>query len=161
MREPAPRSIECATWTAADKSAMGQSEFAQFIENNVADIRNPPGATVLEVARNLQAKKAVDFSSAIRLATGEQQFTYSEVIQGSSQNGNISVPEEFTLGIPVFLNDALYEVRARLRYRITDSKLKLWYDLYRPEAIITDAFDKIVSTIAEKTGVTVWQGQVE
>lgn len=154
----APRSPEWETWTGHNNKRMTQADFALFIENNVADIRTPAGSDVLEVARNLQAKKAVDFSSAIRIATGEQQFTYSETVDGSARNGQLKVPEEFTLGIPVFRNDAAYEVRARLRYRIDGGKLALWYDLYRPEAIEADAFGKIVDAVELATATQVWQG---
>lgn len=112
----------------------------------------------LEVARNLQAKKAVNFSSAIRLSNGEQQFTYAETIDGSSAKGTIKVPEEFTLGIPVFLGGVLYEVRARLRYRIHEGQLQLWYELYRPEHIEQDAFNEICVTVGKDTKIAVWLG---
>lgn len=153
-----PRSPEWITWTAHNGKRMQQSDFAQFVENNVDDIREPSGADMLEVSRNLQAKRSVDFSSAIRLANGEQEFTYSELIQGSSSKGKMTVPETFSIGIPVFMNGEHYAVEARLRYRISDSKLLLWYDLYQPQRIEADAFNSVVTGIANGTGVGVWMG---
>ncbi len=154
----APRSPEWATWTGRNAKPMGQSDFAQFIEDNIVDIRTPPGAEMLEISRNLQAKKQVAFSSAIRLADGSQEFTYAEEVQGSSSKGKFAIPEKFTLGIPVFRGDQPYEVTARLRYRIDGGKLQLWYDLYRHKEIEKDAFDAIVGLIAEETAVEIWQG---
>jgi len=153
----APRSLEWETWRGSNAKKMTQADFAQFIEDNVVDIRAPAGADVLEVARSLQAKKAVEFSSGIRLADGAQQFTYNETVDGSSRNGTLKVPEEFTLGIPVFFGGQLYEVRARLRYRIEGGKLSMWYELYRWQHIEQDAFAAVRGEVGNGTGVTVWE----
>ena len=154
----APRSMEWQTWTGKNKSPMIQADFAQFIEDNLVDIRQPAGADMLEISRSLQAKKSVDFASSIRLSDGQQEFTYNETIAGATSKGKLKVPEEFTLGIPVLLGGPAYEVRARLRYRISDGKLSLWYDLYRPEHIEKDAFDAVCAAICTATRVDVWQG---
>lgn len=154
----APRSLEWNTWRTASGKRMAQADFAQFIEDNVVDIRDPAGAEVLEVSRSLQAKKSVEFASAIRLSDGAQQFTYNESVDGSTAKGTIKVPEEFTLGIPVFFGGALYEVRARLRYRIEGGKLQLWYELYRPEHIEKDAFEKVCAEVTAATSIEAWQG---
>lgn len=154
----APRSLEWQTWRATSGKRMTQAEFAQFIEDNVVDIRAPVGADVLEISRNLQAKKSVEFASAIRLADGARQFGYSETVNGASRNGTLEVPEEFTLGIPVFFGGIAYEVRARLRYRIDGGKLAIWYELYRPEYIERDAFEAVCREVSEATGIKVWQG---
>lgn len=155
----APRSLEWKTWRTASGKRMAQEEFAQFIEDNVVDIRTPAGADVLEISRNLQANKKVAFSSAIRLADGQQQFTYEEVIDGSTSKGKIKVPETFVLGIPVFFGGELYEVTARLRYRIDNGKLALWYELYRPEYIEKDAFEAVLVGVGTVTETAVWHGR--
>jgi len=154
----APKSLEWQTWRGRDGKSMSQAEFAQFIEENVVDIRSPAGADMLEVSRSLQAKKSVEFSSALRLADGDQQFSYAETISGSTSQGRISVPAEFTLGIPVFFGGQPYAVTARLRYRINEGKLALWYQLYRPEHVEQDAFGLIAAAVAEATGIAVWDG---
>lgn len=154
----APRSLEWLTWRAQSGKRMDQETFAQFIEDNVVDIREPAGADVLEVARNLQSKKKVEFSSAIRLADGQQQFSYQEAIDGSTAKGQIKIPDTFKLGIPVFLGGDMYEVTARLRYRIESGKLGLWYELYRPEHIEIDAFSQVVTKVADGTATPVWAG---
>lgn len=154
----APRSLEWQTWKGKNGQTMSQTDFARFIEDNVVDIRSPAGAEVLEVSRGLQAKSSVEFASAIRLSDGSQQFTYAETIDGSTAKGTMKVPEEFTLGIPVFFGGQAYSVVARLRYRIKEGKLVLWYDLYRPEYIEKDAFEQIVADVGEKTGIEIWHG---
>ncbi len=143
----APRSDEWKIWTDADGTRMTQADFSQFLEDNVKDIREPDGADVLEIARQLEVKKKVEFASALRLSDGQREFTYNEEVDGSTRRGQMKVPEEFTLGIPVFVDGESYQVTARLRYRIDGGQLKLWYDLLRPHEIERDAFGQIVTQI--------------
>ncbi|MCY4429194.1 MAG: DUF2303 family protein [Rhodospirillales bacterium] len=134
-------------WTGADGKAMTQREFAHFIEDNQPDIVEPDGATVLEVARHLDAKKGVDFTSAVDLQSGAVQFGYAEEVRAETRKGNIEVPAQFMIGIPVFLYGELYKVTARLRYRITEAKLSLWFDLVHPDRVRDDAFMRILEKV--------------
>lgn len=153
-----PKAREWATWRASSGKRMGHVEFAQFIEENQIDIRVPAGAKVLEVARGLSAKRTVQFQSAARLSNGDVDFSYSEETAGTVGKGKAAVPEEFKLGIPVFFGGAAYEVVAKLRYRLDEGKLALWYDLHRPEYIEKDAFDQVIRSVAKQTGITPWLG---
>lgn len=135
-----PKAVEWETWARCNKMKMDQPTFAEFIEANVLDIRKPDGAKILEVARNLQSHKSVKFASAIRLDNGEQQFEYSEEIQGSVRGNRMSVPEKFELGIPVFFMGDHYKVEVLLRYRIAEGRLSFWYEIVRPHIIERDAF---------------------
>lgn len=148
----APRSEEWKIWTGADGEAMDQADFARFIEDNVKDIREPAGADVLEVSRQLEVTRKVEFASALRLSDGQREFTYSEEVDGSTRRGQLKVPDEFVLGIPVFLAGPLYAVIARLRYRIAGGKLKLWYDLLNPHLVACEAFAEVVAKIRADTG---------
>lgn len=143
----APRSDEWKIWTAMNGRAVTQTEFSRFIEDNVKDIQEPDGADVLEVARQLEVKKKVEFASAERLSDGQREFTYNEEVEGTSRRGKLAIPEEFKLGIPVFIGGELYAVIARLRYRIDSGQLRLWYDLFRPHEIERDAFGVVVEKI--------------
>lgn len=145
----APRSAEWKTWTEQDGVQMAQQEFATFIEDNVKDIRKPAGADILELARDLEVKKAVRFASSMRLHDGQRTFGYSEDVNGSSRQGQMKIPETFVLGVPVFVDGELYEVTARLRFRIDSGVLRLWYDLLNQEAVERDAFGAIVTEVSE------------
>lgn len=149
VRYEAPRSDEWTIWTGKNgpDNAMSQDQFALHIENNVKDIVEPAGADMLEVSRQLEVKKKVDFASATRLSDGQREFTYNEEVQGSTRRGQLKVPSEFKLGIPVFVGGEAYEVIARLRYRIASGQLALWYDLLNPHEIERDAFELIVDQI--------------
>lgn len=103
---------------------------------------------MLTISRNLQAKKKVDFKSDQNLSNGDIQFTYNETTTGTA--GQLEIPQEFTLGIPVYEGGAPYEVKARLRYRISEGKLTMWYDLVRPERMEEDAFKETAANIKQQ-----------
>lgn len=153
-----PLSPEWKAWTAANKRAFKQAEFAQFIEDNLPDIVEPPGADMLEISRTLEAKKKTNFASGIRLANGQQELTYEEQIEGTASKGKLQIPETFSLGIPVLEGGPAYKVQARLRYRIEGGLLTMWYDLLRPHKIIEDAVLAVWKEIEEGTSTKILNG---
>ena len=154
----ATESIEWNTWSGSNKSPMKQADFAQFIEDNLPDIREPDAADILEVSRSLQAKKAGNFSSAIRLDNGDVQFTYEEKTDVASGKGQIKVPEKFVIAIPVYQGGPAYKIEARLRYRITDGQLSMWYDLLRPHKSKEHALKEISDQIKTETNLQLFVG---
>lgn len=150
---------EWMTWTAANKQAMDQAKFSQFIEDNLPDVAQPPGADLLTITRSIEAKKKVNFASSIRLSDGSHQLTFEEEVQGSAAKGQLTIPESIRLAIPVLLNGPRYAVDARLRYRIDQAgKLALWVDLLRPHEIVQHAVTEARKTIADGTGLQVLVG---
>lgn len=156
-----PLSPEWSAWTTSNKRAMAQADFAQFIEDNLPDIADPPAAEMLEISRTLQAKKKVNFASALRLDNGQHQFTYEEQIDGKAgPRGQLRVPEAFTLGLAVFEGGARYALRARLRYRISDQgALSMWYDLERPHKIVEHAVEELRAAIEAATEMGTINGE--
>lgn len=149
-----PQSRQWQEWKQYDGEKMNQEQFAQFIERNLPDIVEPASASMLEISRELVAKKSVSFSSAVRLSNGSNQFTYDEDIKGSTRSGKLEVPETFKIGIPVFKNGQPYAIEARLRYRIKERNLEMWYELIRADDVFDDALKGVAKVIAEETGQT-------
>jgi len=73
-------SREFSNWQSMHTKPMEQEQFAIYLEDNIADIVEPSGETLLQVALTLQTKTAVDFSSSKRLDNGQVQLTYTEII---------------------------------------------------------------------------------
>lgn len=147
-------SEEWGAWMGLSSEKMGQMEFAEFIEDNTPDIIAPRAADMLEMARTLQARSEVDFSSAIRLNNGAVQLTYNEQVKGTYGSGKVEIPEQFTIAIPVYIGTARVSITARLRYRINSGKLAIWYDLLRAEAVRREAFLSVLSDI--QSGLTIF-----
>lgn len=157
-----PVSVEWQTWKANNGKQMTQEQFAQFIEDNLPDIATPPAADMLEISRTLEAKKKVNFASGIRLSNGQNELTYEEQISGTAAKGKLTVPEEFTIGLPVLEGGPRYAVTARLRYRIGDGgKMAMWFDLVRPHKIIEDAIREVWTQIENQTGIEISNGEIK
>lgn len=159
-----PISPEWHEWTKASGRSMSQTDFALFIERNLPDLvtmeGGPTPAQMLEVSRTLQAKKKVNFASGTRLDNGEIQFRYEEQIEGTAGKGDIKIPEQFHLGIPVFEGGEPYAVVARLRYRIGErGELSMWFDLERPHKIVEDAVLQLVAKVEVDTGLVPINGE--
>ena len=143
------RTPQWLKWRAKDDHMFDQTSFAEFIENNLADIFNPPGATMLEIASYLQATKTTNFKSGIRLQDGNVQFQNMEDTQAQVGAGQIAVPEIFTLSLSPIMGVEPYAIPARFRYRIQDGKLRLGYKLQRIEDLMGQIVDAVVKQIAD------------
>lgn len=144
-----PSTPEWTAWKAKSGVPMTQSEFAQFIEDNAPDIVEPSAAEMLEVARNLQAKRKVEFKSSINEANGDVVLQYETETHAK---GQIEVPAMFAIGMSVFQGGYPYRIEARLRYRISDDgQLTMWYVLIRPDKVREAALDDVVKVLRETT----------
>lgn len=128
------------TWTAANKEPMTQAEFAQFLEDNIPDIADPSGAKLVEIARSLEAKTDVNYSSHIREEDGSHRFNYSEQVNGTAAGG-VTIPAEITLVLQPFEGSKTYPIKARFRYRVNAKQVAMWFDLVRMQDVLTAAFD--------------------
>lgn len=150
-----PPSVEWQRWNrnsqhladGATKKGMAQAEFMQFLEDNLLDIIRPSSGALLQAVHSFEAKKDVDFKSATRLQDGSITFNYNEQVNEVAQPGKLSLPEVFTILIPVFDGGAKYELDARLRYRITGGGLLLWYELVRPHKVLEHAFNTVLDEV--------------
>lgn len=149
---------EWLTWTGSDDKQMGQAAFALFMEDNAPDIyaatpEAPSAATMMEIARTLQAQEESVFDSAVRLDNGSMRLQYrTDVTATAGTSGNLSVPQRFTIRIAVFEGSVPVDIQVRLRYRIPSGKLSLWYSLWRPHIAERDAFNAVATEIGEKCG---------
>lgn len=140
-------------WVEKSGTQMNQSEFGQFLEDQMSSIAEPAGATVVEMARNLEAKIEVQFESGIRAQNGAVRFQYIENVNGSAKGGTMQIPEAFTLTLCPYEGGDFHSVIARFRYRIGQGgRLALWYDLLQVDEILEAAFVQEKQRIA--AGVT-------
>lgn len=165
----APLSPEWLAWTKTDGAKLNQLDMAQFLESNMVDVAyiapgdgdpgSPDGATLLEICRTLEATKKVNFKSTMRLADGSTQFTYDEDVAGSAVKGTMTIPEQFSIGVPVFENGEKYRQDVRFRYRIQEGgHLVMWLELIRPHKVIEDAVKQLRASIAKETGLPILNG---
>ncbi|MFZ5719237.1 MAG: DUF2303 family protein [Pseudomonadota bacterium] len=148
-----PYSEEWATWTKfAAGGLVDQLAFARFIEENAVDVAAPSGADLLEVCRDIQAVRKVNFKKAVRTATDHENFEYSDETEART-SGGLEIPTRFLLRIPVYFGDPETELYAFLRWKLDDGALKLGVVLHRAEHVRQAVFQRIVHEIAEATGL--------
>ena len=152
-------SRELNTWIKLNKTPTEQEAFAIFLEENIADIAEPSGETLLSVATSLQSTTEVTFNSSKRLDDGQVQLTYTENVDTRMANGTLEIPKEFSIGVRLFKNGDGYKIRARLKYRLGGGKVKFWYELDRVEDVIEQAFKDFIAA-ADNSGYTVLMGKV-
>lgn len=162
-----PTTVEWGRWKQADRSKLNQADFAEFIEDNVKDIVQPDGnnnaptaADMLEISRTLEAKKNISFRQGTRLDNGQVQLTYNEQIDGrAGETGQLSIPEQFYIGVKPFLGGDAFCVPARFRYRITEGRLVMWFELVRPDKVLEEAYTAVRKQIATAIGeVPMYEG---
>lgn len=143
------KSQEWQAWLNKNTQPMKQRDFAEFIENNIADIREPAGAKMLEIAKTLQATKNIKFRSSTELHNGQTQLTYNEEINGQAGNtGEMEIPPQITIGCRVFKGQDAYAVTARFRYRLTDDGGLLFsYHINDLDRIEEDAFQMVFTQL--------------
>ncbi|MGW0131934.1 YfdQ family protein [Streptomyces sp. NPDC003299] len=146
-------------WLRLDGELMDQEAFAEFLEDHLPELLEPSAADMLEIAQSFQAASKVDFQSASRLASGQRQFQYVETTQAKAgQKGQLTVPEQFVVGLVPFEGSDGYRLTARLRYRIGQQGLRLGYKLERPDDIRKTAFADVVNAIGEQIDAPVMNG---
>ncbi|MGB3068472.1 MAG: DUF2303 family protein [Ottowia sp.] len=153
-----PASREWTLWHSANRKQMGQLAFAEFLQDNLPDVVRPDGADLLQLALNFEASQAGNFVATQRLQDGSHNLQWRAE---NNATGSVKLPEQITLSIPVFENEQPSEVHARLRYRIKDGNLSIWYELIRSHKVLEAAFRAAWARIAEQTGATILLGMPE
>lgn len=152
---PTPQWVK---WRDKDGKMLPQTEFAEFIEDNLEDIAEPSGATMLEIATHLEVARSVSFKSAMRLTSGVVQFKHDTDDNAKVSANTIDVPQEFKLGIAPIFGLPSYGVPARFRYRLVDGRLTLGYKLQRIETMMAQIIEDVIGKIERGANISVMDG---
>lgn len=148
-----PFSVEWKTWADIDNKLMDQLDFARFLEENAGDVAAPSGADLLDACRDLQARRKVNFTKAVRTSSDNESFEYTDETTATTKKGDVEIPSKFQLQIPVYFGGAATDLFAFLRWRLVEGEgLKLGVRLHRAEHVRQAVFKQIVTDAAERTG---------
>ncbi len=153
-----PYSDEWARWETLERKPMKQAEWAEMIEENRKDIRDPDGASLLELIRKFKASKVQSYEAVAYQNDGSMAISWQDKTTGVP--GVIPVPEQIVLGIPVFYKGSPYRVDVFMRYRLSEGVLLFNIKRDRPDIIEDAAFTEITSNIAAKTDIPIYLGKV-
>jgi uncharacterized protein YfdQ (DUF2303 family) len=151
---------EWSAWTTHNARHMRQTDFARFMEDNQGDVADGVGGQLYHIALAMEIKKSVEFQSANRMENGSTQFVYNEDVQGTAQAGAFTVPSQFSVVLKPFIGGASYRIDCRLRYRLQERQLVIWYEMVRPDKVVETALAKMRSVIEEQTKIRAYAGTV-
>lgn len=175
-----PLSEEWKTWNAQDGEPLTQEAFAAFIEDHIGDVADSGAASnelsafffeklgvtfasparLIELSRGLSVRVGQKVRNAQNLATGEAQVQFIEEHNDES-GGPLKVPGAFLLAIPVFQFGPLYQVAARLRYRVSGGNIVWFFELHRADRIFDHAFKEACETAKKDTSLPLFIGAPE
>ena len=146
-----PFSEEWKFWAAIDNKWFDQLTFARYLEENSADIEAPAGAELIDIIRDIHAVRAVNFKKAVRTATDNYSFEYSDETKATTKDGAVEIPNRFLLSIPVYFGGQTHQVFAFLRWKLAGTDLSLGINLHRAEHVRQAVFRELVDDIAART----------
>jgi uncharacterized protein YfdQ (DUF2303 family) len=151
-------------WTQAEGRLMGQTDFADFIEENEGDFGTPtaempdavPAGIMIETARNLSVQSKSVYSRKINVNTGENLLISKDEHDAETST---RIPRGFMLALPVFEGaPMLYPIEAQLRFRMEAGKPTFAFVLKDRQRAYDAAIEHVRSTVQEATKVPVYAG---
>jgi uncharacterized protein YfdQ (DUF2303 family) len=148
-------------WTALNGRLLGQTAFAEHIEDRTPDLVEPDAATMLEVAQSIRATTNVKFESASRLHDGQRKFVYAETTEATSgKRGELAVPTSLKLRLQVWRGVPIaVDVTARFRFRIDSDGLRLAVVLDRLEDVLDAAWTNLLGDLTKGIDTPVLAGR--
>lgn len=161
---------EWRVWAMADRKRMGQVDFATWLEDNLQLFRQhedypdaPAAAALLELVRSLHGHNNARFNTALRLDNGAYSVQYEEDVEirgaNSVSGDKLALPPVVCGGVAVYHGAEPYLVPARLKVRVEDRKLVVWFETINKPAIIRESIMAITKQVAEKTGIVPMLGK--
>lgn len=164
--DPQPREHTCTLklrpseefkrWAEMENSFHGQAEFAAFLEENAVDVIDPEPAVLIEISRDLEGTQGVTFKGSTRLENGDRSFVYETETRAK---GDIKVPREFVLSIPLYDGEEPVPLRCAFRWRINSGQLQMGFVWRRVEYQRRAHFAQIATAASEETGRPVFFGR--
>lgn len=174
-----PLSDEWIEWNLIAKETMSQEDFAELLEDRIADILPVEGrseeslefanqlgitlaspARLLALSRGLSVKVDQKVAHHTNPASGQGSIAWQE--EHSDEAGQpLEIPGGFFIGIPVFKHGDLYTVPVRLRYRVRQQKVTWTIKLHRLDVIFRDAFEDACAIAQTKTELPLFYGTPE
>lgn len=143
-------SAQFRRWLALEAAGLNnQKAFAQFIEDNLADVVEPQGAKLLEICRGFRATQTVRFASTVDLTNGDVGLEYIQETKAGTVDAKsrLQVPETITLGLPLYEGEERIKIKARFRYEIDDGRLRLGVKFPQLEAAFEAASADLIARL--------------
>ncbi|MCP1200091.1 DUF2303 family protein [Notoacmeibacter sp. MSK16QG-6] len=172
-----PLSEEWKAWVAANGEAMTQEDFALFLEDHIQELASPDEASMawverdfqgtlatpsklMELSRGLQVNVNSKVKNEQKLQSGEGSIVFEEEHTGRDGEA-LKIPSMFLLRIAPFFMGEETTVPVRLRYRVRAGSIVWFFQLWRPDKIITEEVRRAMAMVEDWTGLPVYEGMPE
>ncbi|MDX1101899.1 DUF2303 family protein, partial [Sinorhizobium medicae] len=172
-----PLSEEWKAWGKINGKPLEQVEFAEFIEDHIAELSAPDSMEaedfrgkfgfkvaypneLVALSRGLQVHAETRVKNNVVLQSGEGEITWDEEHR-DAQGNKLTVPGMFILSIAPFFMGATARIPVRLRYRVSGGKVLWICQLYRPDVHITQQVMRDLERVAHETELPHFQGTPE
>lgn len=165
-----------AGWMAGQADPYDQRDFAELIEDRVADLVVPGEAELaiaamfqttvatppemIRLSRGLMVHVEGKASATVSLASGEGEIMYSEEHRGED-GGKVTVPGLFVIALPLFKGGDVVRVPVKLRYRVRGGAVKWSYALYRVDDLLRQRVRDDLARVAAETALPCFEGAPE
>ncbi|GAA1401817.1 hypothetical protein GCM10009613_60780 [Pseudonocardia kongjuensis] len=137
-----------AAWAAIDGKALGQVAFAEFVNDHLHNIVDPPAAGLVGAITTFNVKRNVTFSQAVNLESGAQEFTWLERDEAA---GKVKLPTELTVRTRPYFGSDPVDLQVALRHRVTkEGGLSLIAVRIRPDIAEEQAWSVVTGRVSEE-----------
>lgn len=148
------------TWQAKNGQFMSQTEFADFIYDNQADVSGMPGADLLEVVQQLKATAQGTYRD-MRDRTGSIDLIYKVEVKTTNAftEKDINFPTETEISVPLYEGGGIITLKVdfKIKTPAADGGPPLFsYRMYRPDTVILNHHKALSDALKEATGLPVW-----
>lgn len=135
-------------WADIDSKARSQVDFAEFINDHLHNIVDPPAAGLVGAITTFNVKRNVTFSQAVNLRTGEQEFTWQERDEDA---GKVKLPTELTIRVRPYFGAEPVDLVVALRHRVSrEGGLSIIAVRIRPDLAEEQAWTYVTGQIGEQ-----------
>ena len=147
-------------WKQFVGMAQNHRGFVEFLDMHVEQFDG--GLELIDKLSAVQAESSVRFSSVQPIRGGKVMATFAETSEAKAgQSGNLEIPNELLVKIPLFEHGGLYGLKVRLRPRVSQGVLTFamaWLNL--EESLENDAESTKAAIIGGLKDFAVFRGTV-
>jgi uncharacterized protein YfdQ (DUF2303 family) len=152
-------SNEWNRWRNVNGLAMPQQKLADFLERNVADVKAPTGAAMLEIVENLTARVDARFENKLAITDGKTRLLYEEDVKinggGTSlKPGQMDLPRTIGVALPVFRHEPPVETYWRLRPAVANRQITFTLELPNADTIAEQAANAYLARVVTDLELT-------
>lgn len=156
-------SVEWKRWTKHNGQVMNQLEFANFLEDNLADIHPgdvqgmPTAGDMLQMALAFEAVQDMRVKSHARTQDGGIKLEFADQADDTTAK-KMEAFARFRIAVPVFYGGARFPLVAKLRFNARKAVPEFWFELIRPDQTHLAASLHLIDELRSGLSTERWGG---